>query len=1295
MRRLLLAFLVLCAITPIARAQVGSATDIIRGTVRALDGRPLAGARVEVTSIETGVTRTRTTNEKGQYTLLFPDGGGQYRVVAKAIGHAPQTSSITRLADEDRLTADFRLTSAAQALAAVTVRAQQTPARQQRAEPGSTERALTGDQLRRLPVDPSDPNAVAALAPGVVSVGGSDTSAAGFSVAGQRSDANQVTLDGLSFGGSVPQEAVRNTRVITNTYDIARGQFTGGQVATTSRSGTNDIAGSFSAALRDPSLQTTNVEDAGAGFTGAYHQYQLSGGVGGPIVKDQSFWFGAVQLRRRLDPLQAITSAGPATLSALGIAPDSAARFVDLVRRFGLPIRSGAIPDNRTADNGTAILRLDHQLGENHSLSLRGNWQGSLTGGARLTPQSVPAHGGEQDGEGGALAASVSSTIGQYLHEFRGTFQRDQRRNDPYSGIPEGRVQVASQLASGQAAVTALSFGGNPQLPVDDDNGTMEFTDELSWLSDGGAHRWKLGGLLNRTSFRNTGGANRNGTFHFNSLSELENGRPVAFTRTLSQRIRSGSGVNGGVYFGDTWRQSAAFQLTYGVRAEGSQFEGRPANNPAVESRFGRRTDVFPSDVRVSPRVGFTVMLGTNPQAARRGARDSVRTARDSVRVARGDTTARARGDSTPRGGGQRAGAGALAGIRQAARGAGGAGGLGGGLGGGVGGGPGGNTNGPQPWIVRGGIGEFRGRTALGLFSSALDATGLPSGELQLACAGAVTPLPDWSGYLANVARVPTSCLDGGPAAAPLAQSRPNVTLFDPDFGAPRSWRGSLGLSRRFLQRYQAGADLSVAATRMLSGVRDLNLVPAPRFTLASEGGRPVYVPAAAIFPGSGATTVAASRLDPAFGYVFEVGSRFVSRNTQLQFTLGGASFQKLLWNVAYTWQRSTDQASNGGGNALGAYNSVLTGGDPNVVSRATSDLERRHQLFGNATFLARPWIDITAVLRLTSGAPYTPRVGGDINGDGARNDRAFIFDPASTGDTLLASAMQRVLDRAPPTAAACLRAQLGRVAERNACRTAWAAQLDIQINLRPNLGDALGRRLTIQAALLNPLAGIDRLLHGADAMRGWGQAALADPTLLYVRGFDPVAQRYRYAVNENFGANAARRAAINPFQIALQAQWQVEPDRQRQQLEQFVRGTAGGVAGLDLLSVVQRVAPSVIEPMLALADSLQLTAEQQAKLRAIDDSMHARNELLLHRIEEAAEKEYKAGGDLQSFFRQFFPKMQPTLQEARGNYLRAVDEARRTMTEAQWQRLPLSIRQPALNRAPGAGNARGGRPIP
>src|SRR5439155_1450829 len=98
----------------------------------------------------------------------------------------------------------------------------------------------------------SDLNTLATLAPGVVGIGETDSTSGAFSVAGQRSTANTITLDGLSFGsGNVPQDALRTTRVVTSTYDVARGQFSGGLVASTTRSGTNVPQGSFTYALRD------------------------------------------------------------------------------------------------------------------------------------------------------------------------------------------------------------------------------------------------------------------------------------------------------------------------------------------------------------------------------------------------------------------------------------------------------------------------------------------------------------------------------------------------------------------------------------------------------------------------------------------------------------------------------------------------------------------------------------------------------------------------------------------------------------------------------------------------------------------------------------------------------------------------------------------------------------------------------------------------------------------------------------------------------------------------------------
>src|SRR5207249_10721846 len=90
-------------------------------------------------------------------------------------------------------------------------------------------RSLAADQLARLPVDALDLKTVAALAPGVLALAATDSTEAVFSVAGQRSTANAITLDGLSLGsGSVPQEALRSTRVVPSSYDAARRQLSGG-----------------------------------------------------------------------------------------------------------------------------------------------------------------------------------------------------------------------------------------------------------------------------------------------------------------------------------------------------------------------------------------------------------------------------------------------------------------------------------------------------------------------------------------------------------------------------------------------------------------------------------------------------------------------------------------------------------------------------------------------------------------------------------------------------------------------------------------------------------------------------------------------------------------------------------------------------------------------------------------------------------------------------------------------------------------------------------------------------------
>ena len=1234
LRQLLPALALFVLASSDAGAQVGSTTDIIMGRAIGADSAPVAGARIEVTSAETGITRRKTTNERGEFSILFPDGGGSYTLRASFLGYAPFSMSVQRQADEDRLEVIVRLTRNPQVLQAVNVRATNNRDNQQeRPAPGSTERNLSPAQLDRLPIDKGDLSSVATLAPGVIGSAATDSTPASFSVAGQPTSQNQITLDGLSFGsGTVPQEAVRSTRVITSTYDVSRGQFTGGQVASTTRSGTNNLQGTVSYSLRDPTLEF--VDESSASFGQKFQQHSLSVGIGGPVVRDEMFVFGAASASRRTNPLSSLTAADARTLARLGASPDSVQRFLARINSFGVGATVPGIPDERLADQASAIVRFDWSLGESHTLTLRGDWRGSLQDGTRISPFAVPTTGGNLRTMGGGGLGTLTSTFGRFINEARVYQSSDRQNTEPYLIAPIGRVTVASLLATGEQSFTNLQFGGNPSLPQETHSKLLEATDELSWVSAGGAHRFKLGVLLNAD--RSTIGQipNRYGTFFFNSLADLDANRPSQFTRTISGRDRLAGSNTVALYLGDAWRKSTAFQATYGLRVEGTRFPRDPARNPDVEALFGRRTDRSPAEVHFSPRAGFTYFAGLPP------------------------TPASARGGQ---GGGQRQGG------QRAQGGAGGFGGFNQGS-----------------WIIRGGVGEFRGRISSTLVAAAFDATGVPGGQSSLTCIGTAVPTPDWTAYLADPSSIPTACIGATPA--PTLGQRRNVTLFEEGFAAPKVWRSSLGASRRFRERYNFSVDGSFAAGIDQLGSRDLNLNATQAFALDLEG-RPVYTPASAIIPGTGATSINASRLHPQYGAVSELTSRFRSRSTQVTVSLGGLTLRGIALGGSYTFLRARDEQNGfntGGGFGFGG---ATTAGNPNAVQWGTSDLERRHSMLGTMTYPVRAWLDLTAIVRATSGQRYTPTVSGDVNGDGSRNDRAFIHDPASAaiqGDSALVNGMTRLLTSATGAARDCLASQLGIIAARNSCASPWTPALDFQMNFKPSaLG--LNRRLTLSLQLQNALVGIDQLLHGSDDVRGWGQPVIPDRTLLFVRGFDPTTERFRYQVNEHFGVPSGRNSAYRiPFQIGLQGRLAVGTDPRSQQVRQIFGGANGRAATRqDYVARMQRLVPNPFLRTVALDDSLALalTPEQKTRLLALSDSLTPRVDTL---VAEIADMLAGAGSNPDPMV--IFARMAGKTAEGRKLAERAIAQLQATVTVEQWAKLPDAVKTAPTGRGLGGG---------
>jgi hypothetical protein len=1237
MRISALLIVLLLAFTVPGAAQIGGTTDILRGRVTGEDGQPLGGATVEAISIETGVRRAVLTDRNGRYTILFPDGGGRYQLTVSFIGHAAVRTALVRQADEDLLLADVQLRTSAIEVEGVTAQVRRAPP-PGRGETGTRGNTLSGDLTSRLPLEDTDFASLAALTPGVVARPGADSLGGGgsFSVMGQRSSLNQVTLDGASFasmlsGGSLggsplglPQEGVRSTQVVTNTYDVARGQFAGGQVASTSRGGTNTLQGSFNYQLRSSALQGGTGRTA---WTDGYAQNRLSGGIGGPIIRNRLHYNASFTAQRRADALFALEPRLAGGFADLGIHADSAARFLGILgQQYGVPMAGQTGAYDRTGDALSSLVRVDYSPVQRHNLSVRGYFNVYDQQRAFIRPLEVMENGGEMATRGSGLFATASSRFGVgWINEFRASYTTDRRDLTGYVDLPEGRVRISSAMPDGGTRINTLVFGGDVLPPRASRERTIEVADELSWLL-GNSHRLKLGGLFNHSRFSQQSALNRYGTFTFNSLADFEAGRAASYTRSLSERETEGDGWNAALYLGDTWRPTQRLQMVYGLRLERSGFGAQPVHNAAADSAFGLRTDRTPDDVRLSPRLGFSWRFNEQGQPLR---------------------------------------------------------------------------------LLRGGIGEFRGRTPFSLYAGVLEGADPAAGQLLLSCVGAGrVPAADFVRFRQDAAAIPSTCADGS-GGVPGSSAGRNVTAFADGFSAPRSWRGSLGYQHALRPGLTLSLDASADRGRSLYGVRDLNLRAEPAFRIAAEADRPVYAPATAIDAASAITSLQASRRDPRFAHAFELHSELASASEQLTLGLNGLiPARRLSFQTSYTLARSRDQSSFSFGGAQQGFGTV-TAGDPNRPGWSASDMDRRHSLTTILGMPVRQIGEVSLIARASSGAPFTPRVGGDINGDGMRNDAAFLFDPAHAPDPALAAGMQRLLESVPGRVRDCLEAQLGGIAERNSCRGDWHQSLDLRSTLRPRVPQ-LGRRLSLSMDVYNLGAGLDLLLHGSGALRGWGQRGSQDEVLLYPRGFDAQRREFRYEVNEAFGQARSRVSSQrSPFGVQISGRLAIGPDRSGDPLGGFagvafggaggggavtmmrgggggggnVRVMQGGAGGrMDPAAILDRVLPEPISAILELRDSLALSDAQVAQLEEIRTALRTQNDPIRTELTNAFANA-AAAGELGGIFQSIGPRV----NQGRVNVQSALDRAQQVLTAEQWARVPEATRG-AVRQGPGGG---------
>ncbi|HSK42278.1 MAG TPA: carboxypeptidase regulatory-like domain-containing protein, partial [Candidatus Binatia bacterium] len=281
-------------------------TASVQGRVADNSGAVLTKASVTATNTDTGLSRSTTSDDTGQYKIAsLPV--GNYKVEVKAGTFRPQSRTVA-LSSGDSATLDFSLVPGLveQQLTVTAEAALIEPTRT------STDTVIEQAQIQNLPVNGRQFIDFALLAPGVTigdtTSGSTDViiePVTKLSFAGQNIHYNFIAIDGadnISTASGVQKttpstDAVREFRVINNTYSVEAGRAVGGIVNIITKSGTNDLHGSLYEYLRNDAVDAKS-ELAAPGLN-KLRQNQFGVTLGGPIRKNRTFFFGNYEGQRR------------------------------------------------------------------------------------------------------------------------------------------------------------------------------------------------------------------------------------------------------------------------------------------------------------------------------------------------------------------------------------------------------------------------------------------------------------------------------------------------------------------------------------------------------------------------------------------------------------------------------------------------------------------------------------------------------------------------------------------------------------------------------------------------------------------------------------------------------------------------------------------------------------------------------------------------------------------------------------------------------------------------------------
>ena len=622
----------------------------LSGIVTDEAGAPLPGANVVAVHLPSGTQYGSATRVEGNFNIPNMRVGGPYRVTVSFIGFDEQVQENVFLSLGQNLRLDFTLAATAVTLDDIQVTADLDEV----LNPSRTGAAtyVSPEQVSQLPSINRSTRDLIRLDPrndGNLSFGGRNWLYNNISLDGSYFN-NPFGLDDPAPGGQagaepVPYESVEQVQVSIAPFDVREGGFTGANVNTVTKSGTNEFKASVYTYMRNESLVGNQISgnDVVADPDLAFNQSGFT--LSGPLVKNKLFFFINGELERRDDPGSNFVANRDGTLD-FGESRVSAATMDEISRimRDVYGYETGAYDGyiNET-NNDKFLVKLNWNINENNDLSLRWNYLDAkrdlgpnatvlsvFNSGRGPNSSSLPFQnsGYAINNELNSFALELNSRSSKFSNRFFVSYNRFRDFRQPFSAdFPTVEI--------GEDGVTYTTLGHEP-FSINNilDQDVLQFTNNFSYFA--GKHVYTAGVNFESFSFFNSFNIFRHGVFFlpyfvrplgstfftlddfFLATDPTDTENFVDFNSMVGAGPFKGEEIDLGqlsVYVQDEFLISSRFNLTYGLRVDFPMYFTDPVDNPfsrglTALDENGEPETVDQSELPgatplFSPRVGF------------------------------------------------------------------------------------------------------------------------------------------------------------------------------------------------------------------------------------------------------------------------------------------------------------------------------------------------------------------------------------------------------------------------------------------------------------------------------------------------------------------------------------------------------------------------------------------------------------------------------------------------------------------------------------------------------------------